>query len=142
MILLFLPMSKVKRIVFFWLPAVAWMSLIYFLSSFHKLQASPVGWQDFVTRKFAHLTEYFILCFLFYRGLRNTTKISLGQSLILSLILTILYALTDEYHQTFVSGRTGKALDIGIDSLGAFLGLIFSWKAVLLIPDKFRRIVL
>jgi VanZ family protein len=41
-----------------------------------------------------------------------------------SLLLAIFYAVTDEYHQTLVSGRSGKILDVGIDSLGAISGLI------------------
>ena len=47
-------------------------------------------------RKLAHFTEYLILC--------------------------ILYAFTDEYHQTFINGRTGQILDVLIDSSGSLLG--------------------
>ncbi len=135
-------MTKVKRITLFWLPPVLWMGLIYFLSSFHKLQASPISWQDFIIRKAAHFTEYAILCFLFYRAFRKSTKFTVKEILSMALVLTIVYALTDEYHQTFVAGRTGKPFDIGVDSLGAVFGLVFSWKLIYLLPQKIRKVFL
>lgn len=130
-----------KKVLFYWLPPLFWMGLIFFLSSFHKLQASPVGWQDFIIRKTAHFLEYAILCVLYYRGLKNTANISTKKTLLLALILTIFYALTDEYHQTFVNGRTGRSFDIGVDSLGAFFGLIFSVKLINYLPKKIQKII-
>ena len=128
-----------KKFILFWLPVILWMGFIYFLSSFHKIQVTEVGWANFVTRKLAHLTEYAILCFLFFRGFKKTTKISLMEALMLSLVLTVIYSLTDEFHQTFISGRTGKALDILIDFMGAFIGFIISWKFIPLLPKRVRE---
>ena len=121
-------MSKIKKFFLFWGPAFFWMLLIYWLSSFHKLQASPVSWQDFVIRKTAHFLEYAVLCFLYFRGLKNTTKISFKKSLILAFLMTVFYAFTDEFHQTKVNGRTGRFFDIGVDSLGALFGIFLSKK--------------
>ena len=135
-------MLRLKNFFCSWFPLLVWMILIFFLSSFHKLQASEIGWQDFVTRKTAHFLEYAILCFLFYRGFRRTTGFSLHRSLFFAFILTFLYALTDEYHQTWVSGRTGRFFDIGVDSLGAGFGAFFSWKLINLIPEEIRKILL
>jgi len=134
-------MSLVKKIIFFWLPPVLWMGLIFFLSSFHKLQASPVGWQDFIVRKTAHFFEFAILYVLFYRGLKKSTNLPIWETLAMALTLTFLYAVSDEYHQTFVSGRTGKFFDIGVDSLGAVFGMIFSWKIINLLPAKIRKVL-
>lgn len=134
--------EMIKRIIIYWLPAVLWMALIYFLSSFHKLQASPVGWQDFIVRKTAHFFEYAILFVLNNRALQGTILLSSKKRLLLSFFLTVLYALTDEFHQTKVNGRTGKPFDIGVDSLGAIGGLIFVLKAVKLLPEKFRKLLL
>ncbi len=142
MILLNLPMvEKIGRIIFFWLPAVLWMGLIYFLSSFHKLQASPVGWQDFFIRKTAHFLEFTVLYLLFNRGFKNTSRITVAKRLILVFFLTIFYAASDEYHQTFISGRTGKPFDIWIDSLGALFGLVFSLKLINFLPKKVQKII-
>jgi len=135
-------MSRAKRLIFFWLPPVLWMGLIYFLSSFHKLQASPVSWQDFIIRKGAHFIEYAVLYFLFYRALRKLNNFTVKEILSIALVLTVVYALTDEYHQTLVFGRTGKVFDIGVDSLGAAFGLVFSWRLVHLLPKKIREVVL
>lgn len=134
-------MNRIKRGIFFWVPPLLWMGLIYFLSSFHKLQASTVSWQDFVIRKAAHFTEYFVLFTLLNCGLKNTTKLTPGKRLASALLLTILYAVSDEFHQTFVSGRTGKSFDIGIDSLGGILGLLFSWKLVNLLPKELQKYI-
>jgi len=131
-----------KKAVFFWLPPVLWMGLMFFLSSFHKIQVTDVGWANFVTRKLAHLIEYAVLCFLFFRGFKNTTGLSLIKILLLAFFLTIIYSLTDEYHQTFISGRTGRSLDIFIDSLGAVFGLIFSRKIINLLPERIKKVIL
>lgn len=75
-------------------------------------------------RKAAHITEYFILCFLIYEAL----KIDFSDKLlyILSMLFTFFYAATDEFHQLFVIGRSGQIKDIFIDTIGAviFLTLI------------------
>ncbi len=131
-------MAQPKKVAYF-LPPILWMGLIYFLSSFHKIQMTEVGWANFVTRKSAHFGEYAILCLLYFRAFRKSTKLSRAKAGIFSFILTLAYAYTDEYHQTFVPGRTGRSFDIGVDSLGAFAGLIFSWKLVNLLPKRVRK---
>lgn len=73
---------------------------------------------NYPIRKLAHLTIYFILgifIFVFFKilDLKNF------QVLLLSIILCFCYSLTDEYHQTFVSDRTGQFSDCLIDTLGA-----------------------
>lgn len=135
-------MTWFKKFLPYWLPPLFWMGLIYFLSSFHKLQASPTGWQDFIVRKTAHFWEYAILFVLYYRGFVKTTKLSLRQRLLVSFVLTFLYALSDEYHQTKVTGRTGRPFDIGIDSLGVIFGMIFSLKLVYCLPKKVQEAIL
>ena len=73
---------------------------------------------DFVVRKSAHMTEYFILCFLTYRVLRD---FSLTYSQWYSVIFSFLYAITDEFHQTFIPGRVGSFKDVLIDTTGALI---------------------
>lgn len=121
-------MIKVKKVIFYWLPPIAWMGLIFFLSSFHQLQVTEDHWQNLITRKAAHFLEYAVLSVLFYRAVRRTTMVSKTKALFLSFFLTIFYAATDEYHQTFVNGRTGKFSDIGIDAIGVFSGTFFCWQ--------------
>jgi len=135
-------MFLVKRIVVYWLPPLVWMGLIYFLSSFHKLQASPVSWQDFVIRKTAHFLEFAILFVLYNRGLAKSIQLPIKKRLFLALALAIGYAMTDEFHQTMVLGRTGKPFDILVDSLGALAGFLFVVKLVYLLPGKVQKIIL
>lgn len=76
-----------------------------------------------VIRKLAHYTMYTIGGFLIYnqqRQLKNSNK----RKIIQSGIIGIMYAITDEIHQLFVPGRSGRILDVGIDSLGVITGII------------------
>lgn len=130
--------GKTGKTIVFWLPVLFWMGLIFFLSSFHKLQASQIGWQDFVTRKLAHFLEYAILAVLFYRLIKNSTPFSLKKCFFLALVLTVLYALSDEFHQTRVNGRTGRFFDIGVDSFGALGGLSFIKEVVRRLPKNYQ----
>ncbi len=58
-------------------------------------------------RKCAHATVYFVLALLLINAL-TVSNISLKKTLIITTIVYFLYACTDEYHQTFVKGRTGQ----------------------------------
>ncbi|MGY0372849.1 VanZ family protein [Clostridium sp. JNZ J1-5] len=76
---------------------------------------------NFIVRKAGHFTEYCILYMLLYNAIAE--KVSFKKCLILSLVLTFLYASSDEFHQTFVQGREGKFTDVLIDTLGGIFGL-------------------
>lgn len=74
-----------------------------------------------MVRKFAHFLEYFLLAIFLMVVLKNYGKMDLKLVFIVILI-GLLYAITDELHQLFVPGRTGKVFDILIDFLGISLG--------------------
>jgi VanZ family protein len=101
-----------------WIPVLIWMSVIFFFSSQPALKTVQIDWQDFIIRKTAHFIEYFILFTLNYRAFLRSSSLSKQQAILLSLCLGVLYAATDEYHQTFVSGREGRLRDVFIDTLG------------------------
>ena len=109
-----------------WIPALVWMMVIFAFSHQPALKASTIDWQDFIIRKIAHITEYFILTLLYLWSLRKYPGFSRKKALLTAGVLAFLYAVTDEYHQTFISGREGRARDVGIDSLGVCLAAIFS----------------
>lgn len=75
-----------------------------------------------VVRKAAHMTEYAILAVLLYVWI-NRWRISQVRRACLAAVLAILYACSDEIHQLFVAGRSGRVNDVLIDSAGAILGL-------------------
>jgi len=68
-------------------------------------------------RKGAHVFVFAILFLLMIRALKNY-GLSNKKVLLCAFIFTILYAVSDEYHQTFVSQRVGSPSDVAIDSLG------------------------
>jgi len=109
-------MRNLSRDAQIWLPPIAMMALIFALS------AMPSGNEHhgvlyLIIRKLAHVTEYALLLALWWRAL--ATKWSNRRALASALAIVILYAITDEWHQTFVNGRSGRPLDVGIDLVGA-----------------------
>jgi len=116
-----------------WLPPLLWAGLIFFLSDQPELSSGLPSIYDFILRKLAHISEYAIFTFLIFRALRgyNVNKES-GTStcrlLIISVILAILYAFSDEYHQMSVEGRTGSFVDVGIDGVGIIIAGFLIWR--------------
>lgn len=78
---------------------------------------------EFLIRKIAHVTEYFILSMLFYKAFFESSKNS-KKSFILTAFFSTLYAISDEVHQMFVAGRGPSPVDVIIDSVGIFGYLI------------------
>ena len=88
-------------------------------------------------RKFSHAFIYFVLGILVLDFLITLNKSSFYLCNLYSLLFVFIYACTDEYHQTFVAGRTGKFSDVLIDSVGALIGcIIFSVCYILIMKRK------
>ena len=78
-----------------------------------------------ITRKLAHFTEYAILGFLAARAFRTSERPAINSRwFLISLTLIVVYALADEYHQSFVPTRTGTIYDSLIDIVGGVTALI------------------
>lgn len=77
----------------------------------------------FPVRKLAHFTLYFILGILIYNVI-NLYSTNNKKILLISILLCIIYACSDEIHQLFVPGRSGELRDVLIDSIGSILGII------------------
>lgn len=88
-----------------------------------------------VIRKGAHFSIYTLLGFL-TMGFVNTFNIDNKKKVIFSFLFGVLYAVTDEIHQLFSSGRTAKLLDVGIDSLGVIFGILIISFIIYLINRK------
>jgi len=71
-------------------------------------------------RKAAHITEYGVLSWCFFLGIYNLVR---WYPYIPAFICTFLYAGTDEFHQLYVQGRSGRVMDVCIDSVGALIAL-------------------
>ena len=93
---------------------------------------TPESWglsPKLVIRKCAHMFEYFCLAisaFLFLHELMIGRVRRCLTSAGLALCWSFLYACSDEWHQSFVPGRSGQFTDVLIDSCGALIGLLAS----------------
>jgi len=76
---------------------------------------------DFVIRKAGHMFVFGVLAVLIWRALAYS---AVRQAMWWSLALTAAYAATDEFHQSFTSGRHPSPVDVAIDSVGALLFLL------------------
>ncbi|UQZ75966.1 hypothetical protein C2I17_16205 [Niallia circulans] len=89
--------------------------------------SDPYGFIEFLFRKAGHVIGYCLLTLLLFLTLMQT-KIKRPWVYLLSGALSIAYALTDEWHQSFVPGRTGHWQDaIIIDGTGVILGLVIGF---------------
>jgi VanZ family protein len=80
----------------------------------------PYGMLEFFIRKAGHVSEYILLSLLLgYAGI--TKPIKRSTAIVSSALFSILYAASDEWHQKYVPGRTGHAIDVAIDSIGILL---------------------
>jgi hypothetical protein len=101
-------------------PPLALMGLIFFFSAQPHL-GTDLGTLDLILRKIAHMVLFGGLWFLWWRALGP-------HRLGLSIAITLAYAAFDEYHQTFVEGRSGNVWDVMIDAAGVGLaGLLVIW---------------
>ena len=98
---------------------LALMAVIFVLSAQPDLD-SGLGVIDLIARKIAHAATYMALTVAWFWALRPVA--SPGRSLAVAAAISFLYAASDEYHQSFVEGRSGRALDVAIDTVGIIVG--------------------
>jgi len=103
-----------------WLPALAWAALIFVSSAQPSISFVPDPWLDFLVRKSGHMGIFGILALLIWLAVRTTTG---RRRWAWALGLAVLYAVTDEWHQGFASGREASARDVAFDAAGAVIAL-------------------
>ena len=127
----------------YWLPPLVWMALIWSISSdlgSTDHSAGPFAWimtvlfpwatpaqielAHVAVRKLGHMVEYAILAVLWFRTLYAGRRLPFTSSALMSLAISIAWAITDEVHQSFVPSRNASALDVIVDSTGATLVLL------------------
>jgi VanZ family protein len=116
-------MNKFNHLFLLWLPVLAWMALIFYLSSIPNLKTSPDPQIDRILRKVAHFLFYSIGFFTLFRAINFRQP---KPNYWLPFVLAVLYSISDEYHQTFVPTRHGAPTDVLIDSGGAFFGSLLT----------------
>ncbi len=76
--------------------------------------------------KMLHTLEYFLFGYLLMRVFATSPRPSIrDHAVLLAAMVGTAYALSDEFHQTFVPGRTASLYDVAFDTLGIFLAAVF-----------------
>ena len=128
-----------KKVIFILL--IIWMIVIFILSNqngvmsksesgiivrfINKIIDIDIDTLQFIVRRFAHILEYTILYILIYNYIKSFNT---NNTVKLSILFTVLYACIDETHQLFIDGRTGKFLDVLVDSIGIIIGYLIEVK--------------
>ncbi len=128
--------GKIIYLIFSWTLVLVILCLIFILSAQNAEESKELSdslvnkifqWIELyidgeLIRKFAHMLEFTVLSFSLYNSIFVTWE--LKKAPIISLVLTVIYAVGDEIHQIFVPGRAFQFSDILIDSIGAIIGIV------------------
>ena len=116
------PKSGLARFVVFKLPALAYMAFIYYTSSGPVTSPTLNAIPDY----YLHALGYSFLCVLVFWALHERIDVSNGRGgYSLPILITVLYGISDEFHQSFVPARDSEIKDVVSDSVGAMLGIVF-----------------
>jgi len=116
-----------KKFFYYWLPVYVYAGLIFYFSSLPTIP-EPIT-RIIPQTLILHVIEYFIFGILLFRALVNSENTALkNNAILLSIIISIFYGITDEIHQHFVPGRIFGFLDVIADSIGSSLGIIINLK--------------
>ncbi len=119
-------MSKsFSRFLYFWLPLLLWAGTIFLLSAHPGVGFSWSNPKTIFLRKGFHILEYSLLSFLIWRLSFWGYKISLKKSFWIAVIFSGLFALSDEWHQLSVFGRSGSISDFLLDLVAGWLTIKF-----------------
>ena len=105
-------MGQVSR----YAPPLAVMALIFALSATPDLNSGLGAW-DTLLRKLAHITIFGVLWLTLARAMRWRRPV-------VASVIAFLYAISDEFHQSFVEGRHGSPVDVAIDAAGIGLAVL------------------
>ena len=105
-----------------WIPVVLYSVLIFYISSIPGPEIPTPGGRDL---SFLHVPLFFGLSYLLFRTLENRGS---KAAIILAIVITAVYGIFDEIHQSFVPGRDFSYMDMLFDFLGASLIIFKLWK--------------
>jgi VanZ family protein len=135
-------MSHARRfavLVLAWAPVALIMGVIFWASGQHSPSFVTDPTADVVLKKLGHATGYALLAVSLAIGITLTVDVRRGgfglltadlerRTFFTAWAMATLYAVSDELHQVFVSGRTPALADVAIDSLGAAAGVaLLAW---------------
>jgi VanZ family protein len=103
-------------------PALIIMFIIFMASGTQGSDLPTFGIWDIFAKKGGHVLGYALLAASYYHALSYNKKFS-HIDFFIAFFLTVLYAMTDEWHQRFIPGRTPSIEDVCIDAIGGFISL-------------------
>lgn len=116
-----------------WVPVAVWAGLIFYLSGIPSLD-SGLGIWDTLLRKAAHVIEFGVLTYLLLRASVRSWPASTKEKLMAwAGVVALIYAASDEIHQSFVPGRGPSVYDVLIDGVGIAL-VLFIYRRKILKP--------
>lgn len=99
--------------------------IVQFITNYdYKEAINIVNMLNYPIRKCAHMFEFCILGTIIYTSILNIKNKYSNKYLFISILLCFIFACFDEYHQLFVSGRTGQFIDVLVDTSGSIIGCI------------------
>ena len=126
-----LNLSTIKTYFLAYLPAIVWATLIFLLSSQEVLPGFAVSTYDFIFKKSAHMFVYAVLYILLFRAYHKTNGKKINRkNYLVPAVISFLYALSDELHQSTVPGRYPTLRDTGYDLLGITTVLLYQLKLI------------
>ena len=112
-----------------WLPAVLVMAVIFAFSSIPSDEMPRFGLWDLLVKKGGHMLGYGLLTLAYLFALSPRVGGHAVRPCVVAFVLAVLYALSDEFHQSFVPGRHPSWVDaVLVDSAGAGLALLLYWR--------------
>ncbi len=144
------PALRLRDVLWYWIPAVAWMAMVLLASSdpfsakhtgevlrvvltwiLGQVDAATFGLVHFLIRKSAHFIEYAILSALWFRALRvGLPSLRQIRWALVGLVISLSVAILDELHQSFVPSRGSSAHDVLLDFCGALFAQLLIWYAL------------
>ena len=110
----------IRTLLLLWLPLISYMAAIFLLSAQRTERVKLFPYPNFL-----HVVEYFVLALLMFRVVNGGFRRKIGiKSSTLVACFSILYAVSDEFHQSFVPGRYADPWDVLSDFVGIVVGLL------------------
>ncbi|MCG3175548.1 MAG: hypothetical protein MOGMAGMI_00481 [Candidatus Omnitrophica bacterium] len=119
------PATAPRLIILWWVLTVSYAALIFHLSSLSKPAPFLDGIMKYHTDALLHGVEYGVLGWLLMGSLTLSLPILGRRELVfIAWVLCVLYAVSDEWHQSWVPGREASSMDLAADAVGGLIGII------------------
>ncbi len=112
--------KSIGRIIKAFAPSTLWALIIFILSAQQMLPGLTLSTIDFIFKKSAHMFVYAVLYWLLIEGFKKL-GFKTSQVWLKTLFICLIYAISDELHQSTVAGRSATLRDVGYDLLGTSL---------------------